>query len=667
MNQLPADTSSLPPLPAVLPLHVSGIYCVRSLRDDRRYVGQSIDIAGRWKSHLAALWACTHTNPQLQQTFNAHSEANLEFSVLESNVPHADLNARERHWTLHHSSHLPQHGFNLMLPSDHSRKTNRAAKPVRGLPAPGVDPVVTPQMTPRTAQKDAETALLSSLEIGEKTGLIRLPCGVGKTRWAAMVSRHFKRTLFITHTDTLVDQALQAFTEVYPGHQIGVIKAGEWTPDARLVVACLPTLRSRLHLLNPALYDFVVMDEAHLGGARSGSTVLRHFTPRYTAGLTATPQRENGTPLEDQYGRMIFNLGVQQAIDHGLLVPMSGVSIQLDLKVIPPEPQAGANGGKKKAARQPSQSSVLNTPAVNAEVSRQLISHCGQDRTLALCTDVRHARALAAELRAQGARAEAVCGADRDREHTLARYRRGDVQYLTTVRLAGVGFDDPPTVNAALVYRTDNQVRFSQNAGRPMRTFPGKTRAQLLDFGGNLERGMRIDSEWPFEYTLVQGAARHLPGRAATETPGVPNVEVLGVTTTTLNPVAPRTRPQPRPLRPRRMATERQVSTLNRWGYDTHDLSFHRAHEMIEDHPATPGQLRLLERLGYNALRPWGLMVACRTIDRHLQAREEGRRLRPDVGYPQPPRRTYQTPGDAPARTSPPRNRPQARPSSQRP
>ncbi|HLX53521.1 MAG TPA: GIY-YIG nuclease family protein [Aquella sp.] len=59
-----------------------GIYLIRSLCNNRYYIGSSNTIAQRRGTHLTALRANTHKNIHLQRIYNKYGEDNLIFEII---------------------------------------------------------------------------------------------------------------------------------------------------------------------------------------------------------------------------------------------------------------------------------------------------------------------------------------------------------------------------------------------------------------------------------------------------------------------------------------------------------------------------------------------------------------------------------------------------------
>jgi len=61
----------------------SGIYQIKNLKNNKIYIGSSVDIRNRWRNHLFWLRNNRHYNSHLQRSFNKYGEKYFEFKVLE--------------------------------------------------------------------------------------------------------------------------------------------------------------------------------------------------------------------------------------------------------------------------------------------------------------------------------------------------------------------------------------------------------------------------------------------------------------------------------------------------------------------------------------------------------------------------------------------------------
>jgi group I intron endonuclease len=74
-----------------------GIYSITCVIDGKVYVGRSVRIESRWKSHKNALRRGDHSNAHLQRAWSLYGEESFKFEVLEE-CSKEETPAREAHW-----------------------------------------------------------------------------------------------------------------------------------------------------------------------------------------------------------------------------------------------------------------------------------------------------------------------------------------------------------------------------------------------------------------------------------------------------------------------------------------------------------------------------------------------------------------------------------------
>lgn len=82
--------------PAIL--SASGIYSIRNTVNGKVYVGSSVNIRQRWKTHKAHLRGDKHHSPTLQRSWNMHGESCFSFDVIEHVRDVEELLVREQYW-----------------------------------------------------------------------------------------------------------------------------------------------------------------------------------------------------------------------------------------------------------------------------------------------------------------------------------------------------------------------------------------------------------------------------------------------------------------------------------------------------------------------------------------------------------------------------------------
>jgi hypothetical protein len=101
--------------------------------------------------------------------------------------------------------------------------------------------------------------------------------------------------MIIVHKEFLANQWRDRIRQFCPTATIGRVQQNEFTIDCDFVIAMIQTMCSRENA--PNAFDsigFVVVDEAHHIGASAFSQTMFKLCPRYTLGLTATPERKDG-------------------------------------------------------------------------------------------------------------------------------------------------------------------------------------------------------------------------------------------------------------------------------------------------------------------------------------------------------------------------------------
>lgn len=127
-------------------------------------------------------------------------------------------------------------------------------------------------------------------------GVLSLPPGFGKTTIALAFAAHFKlRTMILVHKEFLANQWKERIGQFCPGASIGRIQQDVFDIEKDFVIVMIQTLCSREH--DPKLFDSIgllIVDEAHHIGAAAFSQCMFKLCPKYSLGLTATPERKDG-------------------------------------------------------------------------------------------------------------------------------------------------------------------------------------------------------------------------------------------------------------------------------------------------------------------------------------------------------------------------------------
>lgn len=316
-------------------------------------------------------------------------------------------------------------------------------------------------MALRAYQETPLEAARQRFRIGKRRVLLVAPTGAGKTiMFSAMVLGHIARggyVLIVVHRRELLEQAKAKLilAGVDPS-DIGLILAGQSrNPSARVQIASIQTLINLDRRELPAA-TLVVFDEAHHFVAAEWGGVAAHYKDSLFVGVTATPERGDGTPLGDLFEEMVVVTSVRVLTEDGHLVPC---------RVIAPAK------ARKSDARDP------------LDAYRE---HAFGRPGVIFCATVKDARELAERFVSAGISAACVDGEtdSGERAASLAAFERREISILTNVYCLTEGWDAPIAEVCILARGCSHAGTFLQMVGRILRPAPGKTDALLIDLRG---------------------------------------------------------------------------------------------------------------------------------------------------------------------------------------
>lgn len=90
----------------------SGIYCIENIINNKKYIGQSVDVEGRWSKHQNSLSKGNHDNTYLQNSWNKHGKENFKFYILEY-CAKDKLDEKEIYYINLHNTMNREYGYNL--------------------------------------------------------------------------------------------------------------------------------------------------------------------------------------------------------------------------------------------------------------------------------------------------------------------------------------------------------------------------------------------------------------------------------------------------------------------------------------------------------------------------------------------------------------------------
>lgn len=146
----------------------------------------------------------------------------------------------------------------------------------------------------------------------EGGGILKLPCGAGKTVLGIYIASKLKRkTLIIVHKTFLLEQWKERISQ-FTDAKIGILRQNTIDVEGKdIVVGLLQSIIRRKYdksIMNQ--FGTVIYDECHHLGSRKFSEVMFQAGAKYVIGLSATPTRADGLTkiINHHINKIIFKM-----------------------------------------------------------------------------------------------------------------------------------------------------------------------------------------------------------------------------------------------------------------------------------------------------------------------------------------------------------------------
>jgi len=330
----------------------------------------------------------------------------------------------------------------------------------------------------RDYQKELLNEVMAALDEGCKAPCVVLPCGGGKSVILAEIAKIYthsdKRVLFLVHRKELCAQIFSTFV------RYGVRMEN---CDIEMVQTVSRHLKQQRHP------DLIITDENHHSLAKTYKRIYKHFSDVPRVGVTATPERLDGSGLYDVNDILIIGKTAKWLIENSYLAPYSYFAPLVEM------PKFRTSHGEFI------QSDVADYFNRNkSKIYGDVISHYKRlaDGKKAICylPTVEFSKQTAAEFTSSGIPAAHIDGTTpkTERDDIIAKFRSGEIQILCNVDIVSEGFDVPDCECAILLRPTKSLTLFIQQSMRCMRYAPGK-KAIIIDHVDNIRRHGFPDAE----------------------------------------------------------------------------------------------------------------------------------------------------------------------------
>lgn len=310
-----------------------------------------------------------------------------------------------------------------------------------------------------------------------RSGLIVLPAGAGKTQVGIACAFYTgQKTLWITHTKDLAEQAAERFEDLL-GVEVGLIGDGSRTVGNEVTVAIINSL-AKMDLSDLAQETgLVIVDECHHVPADLMQKVVNQFPARNRLGLTATPERADGlAPLIHAImGPVLYKTTYPELARQGYIVLPKLCIVKTSFYYDYTDPK--------------DYSDMVNQACRDADRNGLILQHLRREIEagrfcLVLTARKDHCEKLGEHLKRLGYRAAWASSklGRQERRRIREQALNGELQVLVATQLADEGLDLPGIEALFLAAPGGTESRIEQRVGRTTRIKDGKQQPVVYDF-----------------------------------------------------------------------------------------------------------------------------------------------------------------------------------------
>ena len=470
----------------------------------------------------------------------------------------------------------------------------------------------------RPYQVKGKEAVLNAVKAGKRKQLVVMPGGTGKTFLATSILHEFKgRKAWISHEEELAEQSaltvlqemdimdyslIESVVHKHNGlvnllrqkrenldtvskmvfDSVGMVKADVFDIDKPIVICSAQTLWRRLDKIPKDWFSVVVADEGDLFGSKTFNEPLKYFDTQLTIGFTATPYRMDNMLMEDIFEEITYEYLIQDAIKDGYLTEIKAIVVKTSTNLDDVHTLGGDFNQKELTEK-------VNTLERNNLIVNKYIEYCSGQQFICFAADVQHVIDLNEAFKDKGINtAYVVSDKNRmvigtDRKQIVRDYRKGEIVGLINHNVLSAGFDHKDCGCTILACPTKSKRKFLQQLFRVTRL---KTQPFVDKFGQigtvldivdgtskhsvintkELDKGLEIEDR---VFTSRQDKDKLLKAKKEREFKTTfrkedKKVELFKIPTIKIKETLSNSKP----------ATEKQLQTIKKWGYDIENKEY---------------------------------------------------------------------------------------------
>jgi DNA repair protein RadD len=329
-----------------------------------------------------------------------------------------------------------------------------------------------------------------------KSVLMQGPTGMGKTAITVFMmgraAAQGKRAYFLVHQNELLSQTSKALWRQQLEH--GMIASGKARSTLPAQVASVQTLVRRMDQYKEP--DLLIIDEAHRAAAKTYQTIIERWPNAMVIGLTATPQRTDGKPLDIMFETLVLGPSIRSLMDAGYLCDYDIFAPPIGIDVSTVKRKMGDYDTKELEG-------VVDKASITGDAVAHYKTHATGKRCVVMCVSIKHAQHVCDQYTAGGVSAGVIEGTMTgiQRDKMLADFASGALMVICNVQLLVEGVDIPMIEVVQWLRPTQSLVVWMQGNGRGLRPADGKDGLIIFDHVGNcLRHGLPDDDrEWSLE------------------------------------------------------------------------------------------------------------------------------------------------------------------------
>lgn len=326
--------------------------------------------------------------------------------------------------------------------------------------------------------------------------LMQGPTGMGKTAITVFMmgraAAQGKRAYFLVHQNELLSQTSKALWRQQLEH--GMIASGKARSTLPAQVASVQTLVRRMDQYKEP--DLLIIDEAHRAAAKTYQTIIERWPNAMVIGLTATPQRTDGKPLDIMFETLVLGPTIRELMDAGYLCDYEIYAPPIGIDVSTVKRKMGDYDTKELEG-------VVDKASITGDAVAHYKTHATGKRCVVMCVSIKHAQHVCDQYIAAGVSAGVIEGTMTgvQRDKMLADFASGALMVICNVQLLVEGVDIPMIEVVQWLRPTQSLVVWLQGNGRGLRPAEGKSHLVVFDHVGNcLRHGLPDDDrEWSLE------------------------------------------------------------------------------------------------------------------------------------------------------------------------